>query len=175
MAAVIAPSVEAESAYPDLSDAPTEEAPVAAAHDTHDHASHESPFGRASFSPTMSPELGRAASGLAEGAVQLTETTLETGFAALADLFTLGAGSPSPPPRSASSSPREPSMATQPALKAPEPEPGNRIVTSNPASFVINSADAMANAPKNPNEAAPDLAEQIMLKWRKDRERDRDR
>jgi hypothetical protein len=120
--------------------------------------------------------LSGAASSLADGVAKVAEVTLETGFTAAADFFTFGLGSPSPPPRPRNAPdqpPKERPMATQPAPKAPEPHSQiDRGVATNPPHVVMNSADLQANAPKNPTEAPPDLAEQIMAKWRKDRERD---
>lgn len=130
-------------------------------------------------SPTAAPSghnIGRAASGVADALGNAAEKVMGGGLEVAADLFTLGLGSsPAQPPSPPSQRQEFQAMATslpKPAEDAPRLD---RSVTSNPPHVVMNNADALLNAPRNPSEAPPDLAEQIMAKWRKDRERDRER
>lgn len=122
--------------------------------------------------------LSRAATGMADALGHVTEMALGASFEVAADLFTLGLGSSGPAQTSSTPPPvrqEVQAMATSPPKPAEAAPALDRSVTSNPPHVVMNSADALLNAPKNASEAPPDLAEQILAKWRKDRERDRER
>lgn len=126
-----------------------------------------------SFADQVAPEIGRAAFGAADALASGVERTVSAGGDLAADLFTFGMASGSTTKRAP---PQQERPMAHPPPKAPEPqERGDRSVTTNPAHVVMSSADALANVPKNPTEAPPDLAEAIMAKWRKDRERDQGR
>lgn len=129
------------------------------------------------IAPEPANGLNRAASGMADALGHATEKALGAGFEVAADLFTLWLGSSPAQPASTPPPVRQEVQAMATALTKPaEAAPAlDRSVTSNPPHVVMNSADALLNAPKNASEASPALAEQILAKWRKDRERDRER